>query len=270
MRIGVKPGQWGWSYDELRESWRAADAAGFDLISCFDHVTSSPSGSAAWDAPSVLVAMAGVTSRAALAVHVVNAALRHPFLLASQIALAQAASGGRVELGLGTGSFHLARFDHRATGIPFPSWTERLRRLEACARVLPRLWRGETVDDASLGLDRASLGPVGVEPPRVVVGGARGSTIAIAVRHADGWNGSEADPAVFARLLDRVDEASRREGRERPIERQVQFWLRDVGLEGVRGRLAAFEELGVDTSIVVLDEERGPGWVVRLAEAVLR
>jgi alkanesulfonate monooxygenase SsuD/methylene tetrahydromethanopterin reductase-like flavin-dependent oxidoreductase (luciferase family) len=70
MRIGVKAGQWGWSFDELRASWIAAEDAGFDLISCFGHVTSAPEEAAAWDAPSVLTAMAGVTSRVALAVHV--------------------------------------------------------------------------------------------------------------------------------------------------------------------------------------------------------
>jgi alkanesulfonate monooxygenase SsuD/methylene tetrahydromethanopterin reductase-like flavin-dependent oxidoreductase (luciferase family) len=268
MRIGVKAGQWGWTFDELRASWIAAEDAGFDLISCFDHVTSAPQGSAAWDAPSVLTAMAGVTSRIALAVHVLNASSRHPFLLAGQIAVAQAASSGRVEVGLGTGSFHLARFDHRATGIAFPPWSERLARLEACARVFPRLWRGETVDDETLGLDGASLGPIGIDPPKEVVGGTSDATIAIAARHADGWNGSEPDPGRFAEVLARVDEACAREGRDRPLERQVQFWLREVGLDEMRERLRAFEALGVDTAVVVLDDECGPEWVSRLAGAV--
>ena len=39
MRIGVKPGQWGWSFDELVASWQAAEEAGFDILSCFDHVS---------------------------------------------------------------------------------------------------------------------------------------------------------------------------------------------------------------------------------------
>jgi len=47
MRIGVKPGQWGWSYEELEASWQAAEECGFDLISCFDHVTDAPEGLAA-------------------------------------------------------------------------------------------------------------------------------------------------------------------------------------------------------------------------------
>jgi alkanesulfonate monooxygenase SsuD/methylene tetrahydromethanopterin reductase-like flavin-dependent oxidoreductase (luciferase family) len=269
MRIGVKPGQWGWSFEELRASWIAADECGFDVLSCFDHVTSAPMGKPAWDAPSVLTAMAGVTSRVALGVHVLNAALRHPVLLAGQLAIAQAASDGRVEVGLGAGSFHLARFDHRATGIPFPAMADRLNRLEACARVLPRLWQGETVDDQTLELAGASLGPIGIRPPRLVVGGVGEEAMAIAARHADGWNASEPDPARYAELLARVARACEQQGRRRPLERQTQIFLRDVGLERVRARLDAFRHLGVDTVVVVLDEERGPDHVRRLADAAL-
>jgi hypothetical protein len=94
MRLGIKPGQLGWSFEQLVESWRVAEDAGFDLISCFDHVTTAPDlEGPAWDAPSLLSAMAGVTSRIALSVDVVNVALRNPALLAAQVAVAQAASG---------------------------------------------------------------------------------------------------------------------------------------------------------------------------------
>ena len=95
MRVGVKPGQWGWPYEELVASWRAAEEEGFAIVSCFDHVSAAPACLAAWNAPSLLTAMAGVTETIALAVDVLNTSLRHPFLLAGQRAVAQAASGGR-------------------------------------------------------------------------------------------------------------------------------------------------------------------------------
>src|ERR671935_2352881 len=119
MRIGVKPGQWGWSFDELTASWRAAEEAGFDIVSCFDHVSAAPAGLAAWNAPTLLAAMAGVTDRVALAVDVLNTSLRHPFLLAGQLAVAQAASSGRVEVGLGAGSYHPAPLDPPRFGLRF-------------------------------------------------------------------------------------------------------------------------------------------------------
>lgn len=141
----MKPGQWGWTFEELEASWEAAEEAGFDLISCFDHVTSAPAGLPAWDAPSLLTAMAGRTDRIRLAVHVLNVSLRNPLLLAGQLAVAQAASGGRLEVGLGAGSYHLARFDHGASGIAFPSLSDRMRRMEACCKTFPTLWQGGEV-----------------------------------------------------------------------------------------------------------------------------
>ncbi len=120
MRVGVKPGQWGWTFEDLRASWEIAEDCGFHHISCFDHVSASPRPLASWDAPSLLVAMAGATTAIGLEVQVLNASLRNPFLLAGQLAMAQAASRGRLQVGVGAGSHHLARFDHAAVGIAFP------------------------------------------------------------------------------------------------------------------------------------------------------
>jgi alkanesulfonate monooxygenase SsuD/methylene tetrahydromethanopterin reductase-like flavin-dependent oxidoreductase (luciferase family) len=264
MRIGVKPGQWGWSFDELRAAWAAAEEAGFDLVSCFDHVSAAPAGLRAWDAPTLLTSMAGVTERIRLAVHVLNVSIRTPLLLAGQLAVAQAASGGRLEVGLGTGSWHLARHDHRVAGVAFPPFASRVRRLEACCRVFPALWRGETVSDDALKLDGASLGPLGIEPPPIVVGGTSERVLAVAAAHADAWNASSIDADRFADLSGRMSELVG----DRSIERQVQIWIREVGLEGARDARDRYEDAGADTLIFVLDEERDPATIGRLAAAL--
>jgi alkanesulfonate monooxygenase SsuD/methylene tetrahydromethanopterin reductase-like flavin-dependent oxidoreductase (luciferase family) len=263
VRIGVKAGQWGWSFDELIAAWTRAEAEGFDLLSCFDHVSAAPIGNAAWDAPTLLAAMGGVTSRIRLAVHVLNVSLRPPLLLAGQLAVAQASSGGRLEVGLGTGSWHLARHDHEAAGVRFPPFAERVRRLEACCRAFPALWRGETVSDDVLGLAEASLGPLGLEPPPIVVGGTSERVLAVAAAHADGWNASSVEPDRFAQLGERIGTLSR----DRVLERQVQIWLREVGLDGARDARDRYEAAGADTLIYVLDDERDPDTVARLAAA---
>jgi alkanesulfonate monooxygenase SsuD/methylene tetrahydromethanopterin reductase-like flavin-dependent oxidoreductase (luciferase family) len=264
MRVGVKPGQWGWSFDELLTAWTTVEAEGFDLVSCFDHVSASPGDDPAWDAPTLLVAMAGATSRIRLAVHVLNTSLRPPLLLAGQLAVAQASSGGRLEVGLGTGSWHLARHDHRVAGVPFPAFAERVDRLEACCRIFPRLWRGETVSDDALGLDGASLGPLGIEPPPIVVGGASARVLAVAAAHADAWNASSVDADRFAELAEHLSELIG----DRLVERQVQLWLREVGLDGARAACDRYEDAGADTLIFVLDDERDPDVISRLATAV--
>jgi alkanesulfonate monooxygenase SsuD/methylene tetrahydromethanopterin reductase-like flavin-dependent oxidoreductase (luciferase family) len=266
VRIGVKPGQWGWRWDELVAGWRAAEECGFDLVSCFDHVTAAPDGRQAWDAPSLLAAMAGVVERPRLAVDVLNTSLRHPFLLAGQLAVAQAASGGRVEVGLGAGSVGMARFDNRALGLPFPPLAERLRRLERICTLLPGLWRGETIHDDELGLAGASLGPLGIDPPPVIVGGRSDAAMAVAARAADGWNANESDPDAYERLARRMDALCAETGRT--VTRTVQFFDRALGPD-VRQRLERFADAGATTVTFVISEDTGADAVRHLAEVVL-
>jgi alkanesulfonate monooxygenase SsuD/methylene tetrahydromethanopterin reductase-like flavin-dependent oxidoreductase (luciferase family) len=267
VRVGVKPGQYGWGYQELRESWGAAEQAGFDLVACFDHVCAAPRGMAAWDAPSLLTAMAADTERILISAEVLNTSLRHPFLLAGQLAVAQAASGGRLRAGLGAGSAHLARFDHQALGIPFPPHAERIRHLDACCRALPALWRGATVDEPELGLAHASLGPIAIKPPELFVGGASDAVLEIAARHADGWH-TPAEPARFAALARRLDQICDRAGRDRPIEKAAQVFVRETGLDVARDVLRCLEDAGATTVTFILHTDRGPGWVRRLADAL--
>jgi alkanesulfonate monooxygenase SsuD/methylene tetrahydromethanopterin reductase-like flavin-dependent oxidoreductase (luciferase family) len=269
VRIGVKPGQYGWSWAELRDAWRAVEREGFAHLSCFDHVSAAPRGLVAWDAPSLLVAMAGHTERVTLTVEVLNAALRHPFLLAGQLAVAQAASGGRLAVGVGAGSAHLARMDHQALGVPFPAHAERVARLERCCRVLTALWRGEAVDEPALGMAGAALGPQGIEPPWLLVGGSSDAVLEVAARHGDGWH-APGDPDEFAMLGGRLDGACERVGRERPIERATQVFLSETGVDGAAAAAERFADAGADALTFVLHTERGPAAVEQLAAALRR
>ncbi|MGH2680296.1 MAG: hypothetical protein ACRDG8_07405 [Actinomycetota bacterium] len=54
----------------------------------------------------------------------------------------------------------------------------------------------------------------------------------------------------------------------RTIERQVQIWLREVGLRGVRDAAERYEAAGADTAIFVLDDERDPDLLARLAASL--
>lgn len=269
MRIGIKPGPWGWTLEQLEASWIAAEEAGFDVLSCFDHVSAAPAGLRVWDAPSLLVAMAARTERIRLATHVLNVCLRNPLLLAAQIAVAQAVSGGRVEIGLGAGSYQLARFDHEASGIPFPPLSQRAARLEAFCRVLPALWQGAQVDQPELSLRGASLGPLEIEPPLIVVGGRSDAVLRVAAAGADGWNAVESDPECWALLAERLDAICREAGRGRPISKEVQIFADDFEVGKLRELLRRFNEAGASTVILVLHQDRGPEAVRRLAHACL-
>lgn len=267
MRVGVKPGQYGWGYQELTDSWTAAEQAGFGFVACFDHVSAAPRGLTAWDAPSLLTAMACATKRIGISVEVLNASLRSPFLLAGQLAVAQAASGGRLRAGLGAGSAHLARFDHAALGIPFPAHAERVRWLEVCSRVLKELWRGAVVDEPGLGLSQASLGPIEIKPPELFIGGASDAVLEIAARHADGWH-TPAEPARFPTLARRLDQICEAVGRERAIEKAAQVFVSETGWSGARDMLRRLADAGASAVTFILHSERGPDQVRRLGDAL--
>jgi alkanesulfonate monooxygenase SsuD/methylene tetrahydromethanopterin reductase-like flavin-dependent oxidoreductase (luciferase family) len=210
--------------------------------------------------------MAGRTRKITLSVYVLNASLRHPFLVAGQLAVAQALSGGRLEIGIGAGSHHFARYDHQNVGISFPSYTDRLARLEACCRTFPALWRGEEVTDETLGLRGASLGPIRIEAPPILVGGTSDRALDVALRHADGWHAPGIAPAEFAAIAGRLDRSREEAGRP-PLRKSIQ--LRADDLPRPRELIDRFAEAGASTVVFVLDRERGPARVRRLAEEVL-
>jgi len=266
VRVGVKPGQWGWTFGDLLASWRIAEDCGFHHVSCFDHVSAAPQPLASWDAPSLLVAMAGVTTSIGLEVQVLNASLRHPFLLAGQLAVAQAASGGRLRVGLGAGSHHLARFDHQALGLGFPPHRERVERLAGCCRVLPALWRGEVVDDPALALAGGSLGPTEIEPPPLFVGGGSDAVLGIAARLADGWY-APAEPERFAELAGRLDELCADVGRE-SMAKAAPVALKEVGLHRAAETVSKLAEQGAEAVTFILHEERDPQIIRGLAQTL--
>jgi alkanesulfonate monooxygenase SsuD/methylene tetrahydromethanopterin reductase-like flavin-dependent oxidoreductase (luciferase family) len=269
VRVGIMPGQWGWSFDELTAAWERTEALGFDLVSCFDHVTAQPSGYASWDAPTLLAAMAGRTRRVVLSVDVINISLRNPFLLAAQLAVAQAASSGRLEVGLGAGSYGVARHDHKALGVPFPKLSERITRLAACARALPALWHGETVIDESLGLDGASLGPLGIAIPPLIIGGTSTAVLEIAVRDGDGWNVSLEDAREYGGHTRVVNELCARRERRRPLLRHVQVFADALSPVQARETLGHLVEHGATTVVFVFHRNHDLSAIDRLADLMV-
>jgi alkanesulfonate monooxygenase SsuD/methylene tetrahydromethanopterin reductase-like flavin-dependent oxidoreductase (luciferase family) len=269
VRIGVKPGQWGWSFEQLTAAWQRIETLGFDVLSCFDHVSARPAGYAAWDAPTLLAAMAGRTRRVGLSVDVINISLRNPFLLAAELAVVQATSGGRLEVGLGAGSYGLARHDHKALGIPFPKLPDRIARLESCARVFPALWRGDSVTEKSLGLKDASLGPLGIAVPPLIIGGTSAPILEIVVRHGDGWNVSVESAGEYAEHARLVDDLCARRGRRRPLLRHVQVFADALSPALAREMLAHLVDHGATTVVFVFHRNQDLAAIDRLAEQLI-
>lgn len=101
----------------LRGRWREAEELGFDDIWLADHARDLRRPSGHWfDAWATLAVMATETARARIGTLVSNPVLRPPAMLARLATTVDHLSGGRLELGIGTG---IAGFDRDATGTPY-------------------------------------------------------------------------------------------------------------------------------------------------------
>lgn len=187
---------------------QAAEALGFAGWFRSDHYLASsgdglPGPTDAW---TTLAGLARETSRIRLGTLVSSVTYRHPGILAIQVAQVDWMSGGRAELGYGTGWFEE---EHRAYGIPFPQ--RRFDLLEEALEVVTGLWRtpiGETFsfDGPTWRLTDSPALPKPVQARVPVIVGGRGParTPAIAARFATEYNVPWADEASLAEAYGRV------------------------------------------------------------------
>lgn len=250
MRVGVVPFPLGATFANLERSCQAAEETGFHALWTIDHATPTVDLRPAWEASSLLVAMAARTRTISIGVLVFDVLLRHPFIVAGAIAVAQTLSAGRVRVGLGIGD-RFSQLDHEAIGVPFPSFAERVRFLEACCTVLPALWRGGTVSEPLLGLDEAALGPLGIAPPPLIVAGGSPRLMEVAARHAQGWNLFTQQPDEFAARVHDLAGVEASAGREEPLGRSVYFFVERVERD-LRDVVEEFEAAGAEEAMLVV------------------
>ncbi len=190
----VEPQQ-GATYQQLLEVAHVIESGGFDALFRSDHyLTMGGSGlPGPTDAWVTLAGLARETSRIRLGTLVSSATHRWPGILAVIVAQVDAMSGGRTELGLGTGWYEE---EHMAYGIPFPPLSERFERLEEQLSIVTGLWATPVGEKYSFSgqhyqlVDSPAL-PKPVQQPRppVIVGG-RGArrTPRLAATFADEFN----------------------------------------------------------------------------------
>lgn len=224
LRIFTEPQQ-GATYDDLLAVARATEDLGFDAFFRSDHYLTMggdglPGPTDAW---TTLAGLARETSRIRLGTLVSSATFRHPGILAIQVAQVDQMSGGRVELGLGTGWFAQ---EHAAYGIPFPE--KRFGILEEQLAVVTGLWGtpvGETFDHTGAHytltdspalpkpVQRSPLDPTRAGVPVIVGGSGPRRTPALAARYAAELNlAFPAFDEVEAKLAN-VDRALEEAGR---------------------------------------------------------
>lgn len=211
--------QQGASYDDQLAQASATERLGFDGWFRSDHFLAMddadpmPGPTDAWI---TLAGLARETRRIRLGTLVSSATFRHPSILAIQVAQVDAMSGGRVELGLGTGWF---AEEHAAYGIPFPP--KRFGILEEQLEIVTGLWStpvGELFDFAGehYTLEHAPALPKPVQQPvPVIIGGAGPRrTPAMAARFATEFNIGFRSEDTVAETFDGVRRACEQIGRD--------------------------------------------------------
>ncbi|RJL34233.1 LLM class F420-dependent oxidoreductase [Bailinhaonella thermotolerans] len=219
LRIFTEPQQ-GATYDTLLAVARAAERLGFDAFFRSDHylhmgdVTGAPGPTDAWI---TLAGLARETETIRLGTLVTAATFRLPGPLAISVAQVDRMSGGRVELGLGTGWFDA---EHTAYGIPFPSLGERFERLEEQLEIITGLWatpEGERFSYESrhyrLADSPALPKPAQPKPPVIIGGAGVRRTPRLAARFADEYNVPFHQAAETGEAYGRVREAVEAAGR---------------------------------------------------------
>ena len=115
------------SFAELTGVARKAEAVGCSTLVLPDHLIGQY-------APMPLLAVvAAATERLRVGTFVLNACLRHPAVLAQDLATLDVLSGGRLEIGLGAG---WNKPEHDAIGIPFEPVGVRISRLTEAITIL--------------------------------------------------------------------------------------------------------------------------------------
>jgi len=248
-------GIFGGRITDVIQAVKQAEDCGIDQVSLTDHVVMGrhvenyPYGKFpmpldyAWHEPhTVLSAIAAITDRIRLSAGVIISPLRPTVLFAKQVATLDVISGGRVDMGVGTG-WQREEFD--ASGYDYD---KRFQMLEDQIRACRRLWteRSVTLDLETVKLEEIYCHPQPVQQRLPVWFGLK--PLAQNARRiaelGDGWIPIGQDPGYIANGVEKLHRAFEQAGRA-PSELTVRALPATVftasGLPDLEATLASAE-----------------------------
>jgi alkanesulfonate monooxygenase SsuD/methylene tetrahydromethanopterin reductase-like flavin-dependent oxidoreductase (luciferase family) len=195
---------------DVVERVRVAEASGFDGVAFIDHLEApgTPDESI-WEAMSLATWVAAKTDRIRIGHLVLCNPFRHPAVLAKQAVTLSSASGGRFELGLGSGSWprELERFC-----IGDPGGVARIEQLDRDLASIREYWG---VPHAT---ERTQV-PQPAQPIPLVLGGTGPRLMGLVRKYADWWN-------LQANHLDKLAALRRSAGSARVSVQQMVGFVR--------------------------------------------
>ncbi len=206
-----------WHPEELVRHAVLVGQAGFDMAVVSEHFHPwVDDKSAAGFAFSTIGAMAQATDGLEFATGVTTPLWRfHPGVVAQASATLDRLSGGRFNLGVGTGE----NINEGPLGYEFPRYAERAARMDEALQIMRRLLDGEklTFEGEFYQTDRAKLysPPIGPVPIWMAAGGPKSA--ALAATKAEGIITSVKDPAdTIERVVEPSKAAAAEVGRPAP------------------------------------------------------
>ncbi|GAB2964025.1 hypothetical protein GCM10027280_61150 [Micromonospora polyrhachis] len=204
---------------QVVELAQLTEQVGLDLVSVQDHPY-QPKFLDAWTLLSVIAAR---TTRVTVLPNVANLPLRPPAVLARSAASLDILSGGRVELGLGAGSFWDAI---AAQGGPRRSPSEAVTALTEAIEVIRALWtpgHGIRLDGEHYTLQGAKPGPFPAHDIGIWLGAIKPRMLRLTGRVADGWLPSSpyVPPEQLTAANQLIDQAATEAGRSPSAVRRL-------------------------------------------------
>jgi probable F420-dependent oxidoreductase len=238
---------------------RAAEAAGFDSYTLPDSIAYpevsdskypyTPDGNREFleDKPFVdplilAASLATVTERLRFHTFVTKLPIRHPVLMAKQLASVAVVTGDRFGFGVGLSPWPE---DYRICGVP---WEGRGKRMDEMIAIMRGLLAGGFFgfEGEHFRIERIKMCPAPAKPVPILIGGHSDAALARAARLGDGWMHAGGDGETLVSLLDKL-RAMRADGPRARERFEIHAISMDAySVDGIR----RLEEQGV-TDVVV-------------------
>jgi alkanesulfonate monooxygenase SsuD/methylene tetrahydromethanopterin reductase-like flavin-dependent oxidoreductase (luciferase family) len=275
MWIGVKTPLHHVPWQAVQDAWKTADSC--DLLASawvFDHVAAvwgDRTGSCieAWTA---LAALSAVTTRIRVGTMCSPIALRHPFLLAQMASTVQQVSGGRLSLGVGSGS---KAWELSGLGLSPRSSADRAQQLaEGLMLIRHALSTEGPFHHAGrfyeCHMPNGALRTLAELPePELVVGGRSDRILRVAAAQADHWNFPVGTPADYCQARDTMAGYAMEIGRPIPSSSAHIVW-EGFSSQWLLSELRAWSATDVSGVIVALPAPWPSGAVNQLADVASR
>lgn len=191
LDVGIYVPQMGFGFDDMLHRALRCEELGIGSLWLYDHMYGpGVPGIDSLEAWTLATALLSRTERLRVGHLVLCNQFRHPAVLAKMATTLDQISGGRLELGIGSGSIE---DEHHRLGLDWGSFAERSARLSETLEILTQAFTDERIDYNGTHYTVRDMpvkpGPAQRPRPPIIVGGAGEKyTLPLVARYADVWN----------------------------------------------------------------------------------